>query len=141
MSDYYIPNKIKKAVETRANGNCEYCLLLSDYSGHPFCIDHIFPGSKGGLSDLENLAFCCPNCNGSKYNKVTGLDPLSQTEIALFNPRLQLWQTHFVWDISKTKIIGITPCGRATVEALKMNELKVQNLRKALHAFGVFPPD
>ena len=139
MSEY-VPQNLRKLVEERASFHCEYCLLPSLFSGHPFCIDHIFPTSKKGKTILENLAFSCQNCNGAKYDKIEGLDPLSQLLIPLFNPRTQIWTRHFNWNQDNSLIIGLTPTGRATVETLKMNLERVQNLRLALNAYGVFPP-
>lgn len=140
MSDSYISASLRKLVIKRAKGNCEYCLLLSNFSANPFCIDHIEPISKGGLSVETNLAYSCLHCNGSKYNKTEGFDIISQKTVPLFNPRKTEWENYFSWNKDFTIIVGMNSVGRATVETLKMNEKRVQNLRKALHAFGVFPP-
>jgi hypothetical protein len=59
-------------------------------------------------------------CNGRKYNKVAGIDPLTQELAPLFNPRKQQWQDHFTWSEDGLLIIGLTPTGRATVETLRV---------------------
>lgn len=139
MSEY-IPTDLRLLVKNRAEGVCEYCLALSAYSFHPFAIDHILPTSKGGKTQENNLAFTCQHCNNSKYNKTIGIDPLSNTSSTLFHPRQQKWNDHFIWNGSKTIIIGITSTGRATVQTLKVNRTGAINLRKALYEFGVHPP-
>lgn len=92
----YIPNRIIQKVRERANQCCEYCLVLSQYSFHPFCIEHIQPKSKGGSNLIENLALSCQNCNSSKYDKTSEIDPLTQNEVSIFNPRNQTWSNHFI---------------------------------------------
>jgi len=135
-----IPKALKQKVNKRANNLCEYCLANSLFSWHPFPIDHVLPESKGGKDLFENLANTCQNCNGGKYNKIKAYDPISKLLVPLFNPRTQEWSTHFQWNEESTHILGITPVGRATVVALKMNRVNVVNQRKALILYGVHPP-
>jgi len=132
--------KIKKEVAKRANNLCEYCLANSEYAFHTFPVDHILPVSLDGEDTLDNLANSCQFCNNSKYNKTHCLDHLSNELVPLFNPRKDKWLTHFMWNESKSDIIGITPIGRATVHCLKVNRPEATNLRKVLAAFGVHPP-
>jgi len=47
---------------------------------------------------------------------------------------------HFCWDTSLLEIVGLTPTGRATVEALKLNRKEVCNLRAILFLIGEHPP-
>ena len=51
--------KIKETVFSRAIGLCEYCKSPADISSQPFVIEHIIAKSKGGTSDLDNLALAC----------------------------------------------------------------------------------
>lgn len=46
--------------------DCPYC--GSDLGGNPH-LDHIYPVSKGGLSIVENLIWCCSVCNSTKTDK------------------------------------------------------------------------
>jgi hypothetical protein len=46
-------------------------------------------------------------------------DPQTHEHVALFNPRLDSWQTHFRWE--GVWVMGLTPTGRATFAALNMN--------------------
>lgn len=136
-----LPKALKQKVKTRARELCEYCLANSQFSWHPFPIDHILPESKGGKTAFENLANTCQNCNGGKYNKINAYDPISKILIPLFNPRTDKWSAHFQWNDEFSHIIGLTPKGRATITALKMNRPNVVNQRKALLFYGVHPPD
>jgi hypothetical protein len=49
--------------------------------------------------------------------------------VPIFNPRRQSWEAHFRWSPDCRTIIGRTPVGRATVEALALNSLARQALR------------
>ena len=63
--------------------------------------------------------------------------PKQQTP--LFNPRQQSWVEHFAWSEDSTEIIGLTACGRATVEALKMNNLRMVRARRLWASVGWHP--
>src|SRR5947208_13534848 len=89
-------------VEARAGGACEYCRLLQAATGVTFHIEHVMPRSRGGVTQMSNLALSCPGCNLAKAERTTGEDEDGQTQ-ALFNPRdLEPWQLgwhlHFVLD-------------------------------------------
>jgi hypothetical protein len=98
-------------------------------------VDHIFPIVLGGKNDEDNLCLACGFCNQYKWTKVDGLDPITGEIVMLYHPRQQRWDDHFAWNEAGTEIIGLTVCGRATVEALRLNnELAVtvrQNWVKA----------
>lgn len=140
MSEYY-SKKIKGFIKGRAKGRCEYCQWFDDFAPSPYNIEHIIPSSKGGLSSLENLAFSCRGCNGHKSNTVKVRHDLSASWIDLYNPRTQIWSEHFAWDMTKTKIIGLTPTGEVTIQTLKMNRAKLTRLRGVFVALGMHPPD
>jgi hypothetical protein len=57
----------------------------------------------------------------------------------LFNPRRQCWRRHFAWE--GAWLVGLTPCGRATVDVLNINAPHRIELRNLLILGGVFPPD
>jgi len=46
--------------------DCPYC--GADLGADPH-MDHIYPVSKGGLSIIENLVWCCSSCNSLKADK------------------------------------------------------------------------
>lgn len=53
---------------------CQYC--GRPLKSHEITLDHIIPKSRGGESNWENLAACCPGCNvrkGSKLPEEAGL--------------------------------------------------------------------
>ena len=60
--------------------------------------------------------------------------------IAVFNPRTQRWDDHFNWSNDGVQIIGITPVGRATVEALKLNNQLAVEVRRNWVLAGWHPP-
>lgn len=104
-------------------------------------VDHIIPTSKGGDSDVENLCLTCAWCNSFKSNKMRFLDPVTNRTVALFNPRTQSWWEHFRWDSDGIHIIGQTPIGRATVEALRLNNEFILPARRNWVSAGWYPPD
>jgi len=126
-------------VFARARGRCEYCHTPDGFVPGSFAVEHIVPRSIGGKTTLANLALSCPACNGHKYNKVEGSEPLTSQRVRLFNPRKQRWSDHFTWSHDFTLIIGLTPIGRATVETLQMNQQKMVNLRRLLVLAGLHP--
>ena len=130
----------KSLVAKRACGACEYCKSQVRFAMQSFSIEHITPLDGGGSSDLENLAFACQGCNNHKYTKTEVRDPVTGLMVPLFHPRTQRWQNHFVWSSDFTRILGVTPTGRATVEALFLNREGLVNLRRALYALGEHPP-
>jgi len=95
----------------------------------PLVIDHVFPRALGGSDDIENLCAACYRCNEYKGVKTHALDPLTGDLVPLFNPRTQLWREHFAWANGGTHIIGLTPTGRATVIALRLNNEYVVEAR------------
>ena len=53
---------------------CQYC--AKPLRSHEITLDHIVPRSRGGESNWENLATCCPPCNvkkGSRLPEEAGL--------------------------------------------------------------------
>ncbi len=133
-----IPIKTKQLVIERAKGYCEYYLASSSFATDFFPIEHIIPDSLGGSSHSNNLALSCSRCNGHKYNKINGLDPITNQEVKLFNPRKDDWVAHFQWNENETMMLGLTPIGRATIDLLDENNI---NLRSLLRLVGLHPPE
>jgi len=106
----------------------------------PLELDHLIPLSRGGSSTEENLWLACPQCNRYKATQVEFRDPESGQMIALFNPRTQRWQEHFVWQQNGLYVVGISPVGRATVVALQMNNPWIVRARKVWIAVHIHPP-
>jgi len=106
----------------------------------PLHVEHIIPIAAGGASTEENLWLACPLCNGYKGVQTHAVDPESSTHASLFNPRQQTWGEHFRWSEDGTHIIGTTPTGRATVQALKLNNEYLVPARARWVAAGWHPP-
>ena len=87
-----------------------------------------------------NLALSCQGCNNHKYTKVESFDPAGSAVVPLFNPRTQRWHDHFTWSNDATLVLGLTPTGRATVIALRLNREGIVNLRRVLYRHGLHPP-
>ncbi|WP_202803614.1 hypothetical protein [Spirulina subsalsa] len=65
---------------------------------------------------------------------------MSKASVPLFNPRQNQWSEHFTWSKNGTEIIGLTPCGRATVLALNLNNPIAVTVRKQWVSAGWHPP-
>jgi HNH endonuclease len=130
----------KQFVLIRAVGCCEYCLSRHDFSSETFAIEHIIPLILKGTHDLINLAFSYSGCNNRKNRRIQAVDPLTGKLVDLYNPRIDEWLNHFEWQNDCLIINGLTPKGRATIEALKLNREGVVNLRSALVLIGLHPP-
>lgn len=140
MSSARIPAPVRRIVATRARNYCEYCRCSDRFATESFSVEHIQPQSAEGASVLENLAWSCMGCNGHKHVKTQATDPETGETVALFHPRQQIWDEHFGWNETFTQVVGRTPCGRATVEALYLNREGVMNLRLVLANAGLHPP-
>jgi hypothetical protein len=140
MAKSNVPRRLKQIVAERAQSQCEYCRSREDYAVDPFSAEHIVPKSRGGATDLNNLALSCQTCNNHKYNKTEGLDPETGLLAPLFHPRQQKWSDYFTWSEDTTAIIGRTQIGRTTVYLLDMNRESLINLRRMLHRDGQHPP-
>lgn len=93
-------------------------------------IDHILPEAKGGTDEQENLCLACEFCNQYKWTKTVWPDPITSERVNIFNPRNQNWKEHFLWSGDGVEIIGLTKVGRATVEALHLNNQLAITVRK-----------
>jgi hypothetical protein len=140
VAQHKIPDKIQQQVRQRASFLCEYCHTSEKWQYVPFTVDHVIPPKLGGLEDLNNLALACFHCNRYKSNQVTAVDPQTQQEAPLFNPRKQSWRTHFVWSVDRLHIIGLTPIGRATIAKLQLNRPRIIPIRAADLIVDRHPP-
>lgn len=116
-----VSSRRAQMVRKRADHRCEYCLASEWLMGQLCHIDHIVPRAKDGSSKLDNLCLACAACNGSKLDRTHAFDPETGELVRLFHPREQEWYEHFAWSSDGTHILGITACGRATVELLRLN--------------------
>ena len=117
----------------------EHCHSLTEVTGAHPVLDHIVPRAAGGATEFENLCLCCHACNEFKGAQVESPDPVTGQVVPLFHPRRQRWNDHFRWSVDGTKIVGITPVGRATERALNMNHPLIVEARRRWVAVGWHP--
>lgn len=89
---------------------------------------------------MKNLAYACQGCNGKKQARIEVRDPFTFESVELFHPRKQKWSDHFAWHEDFSLMIGLTSCGRTTIEALGLNRTGIVNLRRLLGASQLHPP-
>ena len=140
-----VSNHIRELVAQRAKRLCEYCHSPEFINTDRFTIAHILPQSLKGSDELNNLALACRRCNERGDNFTIGIDPETQEEVPLFNPRQQQWSEHFTWTTDGIKIIGITSTGRATCNRLDLNDEHhangfIQTSRRFWIQMGLHPP-
>jgi hypothetical protein len=140
MSPQLTPEELRDFVVQRADYRCEYCQTPMWLIGIPHEIDHIIPKAKGGVTTEDNLCLACSSCNGYKHSRIYGIDPETKQEVALFHPRQQDWSQHFTWSETGTHVVGLTPCGRATIEVLRLNHNLIVTTRAIWVSAGYHPP-
>ena len=135
-----ISETLRAAIAERDHYRCAYCLTSEANCGLRRHLDHIIPQAAGGETTLDNLCLVCFSCNVYKGAHRTGYDPLTQTHGPLFHPLRQQWTEHFTWDEGKIHIIGVSPCGRATINVLNMNNPIIVQARRRWVSAGWHPP-
>lgn len=140
MSRPYIPESLRLVVAEQARYRCGYCQTAQSVSGIKLHVEHILPVSLDGQTIESNLWLACAMCNDYKGAQTHAIDPISREQVSLFNPRTQRWPDHFVWSEDGVYIIGQTPCGRATVSALKLNNEYLTKAREKWVKAGWHPP-
>jgi len=141
MADRRPTARQREIIRTRAGECREYCRSKERFATQAFSIEHIVPRAAGGQTIIDNLALACQGCNNHKHTRIDAIDTETGDVTPLFHLRRQQWIDHFAWDSSTTRIIGLTPTGRATVVALSLNRSGPINLRRVLHALGKHPPE
>ena len=141
MSKTYIPQALRAEAEAYFHGRCAYCRSPQALMNVTFEIDHIMPEAMGGRTIRDNLAFACPLCNTFKGARTHGRDPQSGRSVTLFHPRIQTWSRHFRWAQDQQTLEGRTRPGRATIDALQLNNPNLRRLRVIWLAVGSSPPN
>lgn len=138
MSKTYIKAAMRRSVEARAGGCCEYCRTDTIHEAIDFAIDHVIAEKHGGQTELDNLCLSCFWCNSFKGSDLSSVDwEADGAMVSLFNPRCQNWSDHFRLD--GFRIVPLTAHGRVTVALLQMNEPRRIQERRILIALGVYP--
>lgn len=129
---------LRNFVRDRAVARCEYCRLPDDAAPvSTFHIEHVIAKQHGGLDETANRAWCCQKCNLHKGPNLSGIDPLTDHVVRLFDPRKQSWNRHFEW--LGAVLLGRTQIGRATVAVLNVNDPQRVALRLVLMENGDWP--
>jgi hypothetical protein len=137
----YIAVELRRQVRERFANRCAYCRTAEDLTVVLFEFEHIVPRSVGGATVFENLCLACPTCNRYKSDLVSASDPMTLADVPLFHPQRDRWRDHFSWSEDATEVVGLTPAGRATVAAFKMNRPQMIRVRKMWVALNEHPPD
>ena len=132
-----VSGSMQDQVRERDQHRCAYCRSFEALTVTSFEIDHIVPKSAGGQTTESNLCLACPTCNRYKGASQTAVDPETGEDVPLFHPRKDRWNEHFAWQDEQTRIVGLTPTGRATVAKLRMNRAQMVRLRGLWRKLGV----
>jgi len=135
-----IPAELEQRIRSAAGNRCGYCLSPQWLLPWELEIEHLIPLARKGTEGEENLWLSCRSCNSFKAVQTHAYDPFTQRRVRLFNPRRQKWKRHFDWSQEGTEIIGLTACGRATVVALKLNNIFATTARREWGSVGWHPP-
>jgi hypothetical protein len=140
VSRTHVPDAVRARVADAAGRRCGYCQAQEQIVGYPLQIDHVLPEAAGGGSSEDNLWLACCSCNSAKGARTHAIDPVTNTEAQLFNPRGQAWLEHFQWSEDGTSVLGLTAVGRATVSALQLNSPFRTHSRQRWVKAGWHPP-
>ncbi|HLV36265.1 MAG TPA: HNH endonuclease signature motif containing protein [Spirillospora sp.] len=135
-----ISRRLRERIRQQAGDRCGYCQSPQKHVLGLLEVEHIIPKALGGKDDEQNLWLACRLCNSYKGKQTHAADPQTGDSVALFNPRRQQWSEHFKWSDDGTIIIGLTPCGRATVQALQLNNPLALIVRYEWVTAGWHPP-
>ncbi|HSN76100.1 MAG TPA: HNH endonuclease [Anaerolineae bacterium] len=140
MSRAVISAALRQAVAEASRYRCAYCQTSERIAGAEHTIDHIIPESLGGSTTPDNLCLACWRCNLIKRDRITAIDPQSGYSVRLFHPNRQIWHDHFAWQEHGLLVAGLTPTGRATVNALRLNRASLVRSRQLWIEAGWHPP-
>jgi hypothetical protein len=140
VSTPHISSGLRKIVRARANESCEYCLVTGVHQVHSFPIDHIISVKHGGVTDEQNLALSCLDCNLNEGSDIASLSARTGELIRFFNPRADQWEQHFRIGADGFRIVPLTDVGEATCRILQFNAPKRIEERYQLHLLSLYPP-
>ena len=137
MSSTRVSAALRRQVQERARGCCEYCLLSEEDAWFSHEPDHIIAEKHGGETTYENLAWACFDCNRYKGSDIASRDLSTGTLEPLFDPRSNHWGEHF--ELSDGRIIALTAIGRVTERLLKFNLMDRVEIRRLLTQIARYP--
>ncbi len=132
-----IPAALRRRIQERAGGRCEYCLLAEEDAYFSHEVDHIIAEKHNGETTFENLAWACFDCNRFKGSDLSSLDPVTKELTPLFNPRIDIWLENF--QTSHGLIKATTSIGAVTEKLLKLNLPARVEIRFELTLSGRYP--
>ena len=137
MSATRVSAALRRRVQERARGCCEYCLLSEEDAWFSHEPDHIIAEKHGGETTDENLAWSCFDCNRHKGSDIASRDATTGSLAPLFDPRLQRWRDHF--ELTEGRIIGLSAIGRVTERLLKFNQPERVEILRLLSQIARYP--
>jgi hypothetical protein len=137
MSVTYVSAELRRLVETRADGLCEYCLVAEEDTFFGCEVDHIISEKHGGPTEADNLAFACAFCKQAKGSDIGSIDWASGELVRFFNPRRDRWAEHFV--LKGVRVEPLTPIGSVTVRILAFNTIERLLERQTLQLAKRYP--
>lgn len=138
MSSYVSP-AVRRLVEERAGGACEYCLIRERDTYFGCHVDHIISEKHDGPTELDNLALACALCNRAKGSDIASVLPDSQALVRLYHRRNDRWEEHFRINADTLEIESLTEIGEVTARLLRFNEVERLLERRRLAPIGHFP--
>jgi HNH endonuclease len=133
-----ISASLRQLVIRRANNRCEYCGISQVGQVATFHIDHVVHLVANGETTAENLALACVSCSLRKGARQILEDLETGKRVSVFNPRQEVWKEHFDWN--DIQVSGLTPKGRATLQALDLNRPIMLAIRAEEKLLGRHPP-
>lgn len=133
----YVSADLRRLVETRANGVCEYCLIHASDTYFGCQVEHIIAEKHGGPTEAENLAHARAFCNRAKGTDIGTIAPGTGELVRFFNPRVDRWAEHFV--LQGVFIQPRTAIGEATARILRFNDSARLFERETLQSVERYP--
>jgi hypothetical protein len=133
----YVSAALRRLVESRARGLCEYCLIHQDDTFLGCQVEHIISEKHAGPTVDTNLALACVFCNRAKGTDLGSVLPTTGELCRFFNPRTDQWSDHFLVD--GIRIVALTDIGQVTVRMLQLNDADRLLEREQLGAVGRYP--
>lgn len=132
----YLSADVRRLVAQRSDGLCEYCLIHESDTYLGCQVDHIISEKHGGPTEPGNLAYACAYCNRAKGSDI-GSVTQAGSFCRFFNPRVDVWQSHFQLDGLRIK--PLTDIGEVTAQILEFNCVERLLERQALSLVRRYP--
>jgi hypothetical protein len=120
MERPYLNQELRRLVAKRANYLCEYCIISEKDTILGCAIDHIISIKHGGLSNIDNLAYCCVYCNRFKGSDIGSIIVDKKVFFRFYHPRWDNWEEHFM--LNNSVIDPLTEIGEVTARILGFND-------------------